>query len=55
MSSHPEFILSDVFVSRADLTLDIFIENSRQLFHFVPLRIQRSNRLDIGDRLIGIQ
>ena len=55
MSTTPEFVVRDRLVSGAGQRLGILVQYTGQVFHFVTLRIQLSNVIEIRKRVLPIK
>jgi hypothetical protein len=54
VAADPEFVIRNVLVANADTGFHIVVDDRRQLLHFMALRIDASNLIDIGDDVIEV-
>ena len=53
--TNPEFLIRDLLVRRARMSIEILIEDRGKLLHFVTLRIEFSNIFDIRNRIVKVE
>ena len=54
MTTNPKLIIRDILVAHKSLLFTVFIDDRRQLLHFVALWIETADLLDIGNHIVEI-
>ena len=54
VTANPELVVGHVLVAHADAGLDVVVDNRRQLLHFMALRIDAADLVDIGNDMIEV-